>query len=202
MGTAETMNDVRPYRTTRSLARTGAQINEGHELRRAPTDTERAAWCLLRSIKFKGFKFRRQDPLGPYIVDFYCAQRRPSEKDGVQGAAVLERHPPGGAGIICAKNPRRRVVATGSVWIRRSDRDPLTRLAPADEGAGCDPPSPPRGRGLGILEIERLANVETLDRRRVSGRKRERAPALQNAPSLPAQIVGAGRAVEHLRKAV
>ena len=46
MGTAETMNDVRPYRTTRSLARTGAQIQKAHELRHAPTDTEQAAWVL------------------------------------------------------------------------------------------------------------------------------------------------------------
>ncbi len=30
---------------------------------------------------------------------------------------------------------------------RRSRPIPLTRLAPADETAGCDPPSPPRGRG-------------------------------------------------------
>ena len=76
MGTAETMNDERPYRTTRSLARTGAQIKKALELRHTPTDTEQAAWCLLRSMKFKGFKFRRQHPLGPYLVDFYCAQRR------------------------------------------------------------------------------------------------------------------------------
>ena len=76
MGTAGTMNGVRPYRTTRSLGRTGAQIKRAHELRHDPTDTEQAAWCILRSIKFKGFKFRRQHPLGPYIVDFYCAQRR------------------------------------------------------------------------------------------------------------------------------
>ena len=64
---------------------------------------------------------------------------------------------------MCAKNLGRRVVATGGVWIRRSIMDPLTRLAPADEGAGCDPPSPPRGRGLGILRIERFVNVETRD---------------------------------------
>ena len=30
----------------------------------------------------------------------------------------------------------------------RSQGDPLTRPAPADEGAGCGPPSPPKGRGL------------------------------------------------------
>jgi very-short-patch-repair endonuclease len=51
-------------------------MQRAHELRHTPTDTEQAAWCLLPSIKFKGFKFRRQHPLGPYIVDFYCAPRR------------------------------------------------------------------------------------------------------------------------------
>jgi very-short-patch-repair endonuclease len=76
VGAAETMNDMHPYRPTRSLPRGGAQIQKALELRHTPTDTEQAAWCLLRSIKFKGFKFRRQHPLGPYIVDFYCAQRR------------------------------------------------------------------------------------------------------------------------------
>ena len=52
MGTMETMNDVRPYRTTRSLARSGAQIQKALELRHTPTDAEQAAWRLLRSIKF------------------------------------------------------------------------------------------------------------------------------------------------------
>ncbi|MGO8813695.1 MAG: hypothetical protein ACLQVG_03385 [Terriglobia bacterium] len=46
------MRGVHPYRATRSLARTGAQIQKAHELRHPPTNTERAAWCLLRSIKF------------------------------------------------------------------------------------------------------------------------------------------------------
>ena len=45
MATAETMNDVRAYRTTRSLARTGPQIKKAHELRHTPTDTEQTAWC-------------------------------------------------------------------------------------------------------------------------------------------------------------
>ena len=76
MDIAETVNGVCPYRKTRSLSRTTAQIEKARELRHAPTATEQAAWYLLRGIKFKGFKFRRQHPLGPYVVDFYCAQRR------------------------------------------------------------------------------------------------------------------------------
>ena len=63
-------------RKTRSLGRSSAQIAKARELRQTPTEAEQVAWRLLRGIKFKGFKFRRQHALGPYVVDFYCAQRR------------------------------------------------------------------------------------------------------------------------------
>jgi len=42
-------------------------------LRRAATPAERALWDLVRGQKL-GVKFRRQQPLGPYIVDFFCEQ--------------------------------------------------------------------------------------------------------------------------------
>ena len=67
---------VHPRRKTRSRGRSSSQIEKARELRHAPTETEQAAWRLLRGIKFKGFKFCRQHALGPYVVDFYCAQRR------------------------------------------------------------------------------------------------------------------------------
>lgn len=31
-------------------------------------------WCWLRNRRLSGFKFRRQVPIGRYIVDFYCAE--------------------------------------------------------------------------------------------------------------------------------
>jgi very-short-patch-repair endonuclease len=31
-------------------------------------------WCWLRNRRFAGLKFRRQAPVGRYIVDFYCAE--------------------------------------------------------------------------------------------------------------------------------
>jgi len=40
------------------------------------TDTERFAWARLRSRRLAGYKFRRQMPIGPYIVDFVCLERR------------------------------------------------------------------------------------------------------------------------------
>ena len=51
------------------------------------TDAERKLWFALRDRRFAGFKFRRQVPLGHYIVDFACfEQRLVIEVDGGQHA--------------------------------------------------------------------------------------------------------------------
>jgi len=43
------------------------------KLRRTPTDAEIRLWSRLRRKQLAGFRFRRQHPLGPYVVDFFCA---------------------------------------------------------------------------------------------------------------------------------
>ena len=45
-------------------------------LRANSTDAERRLWANLRGRRLAGFKFRRQQPLGPYIVDFVCVERK------------------------------------------------------------------------------------------------------------------------------
>src|ERR1035437_5679209 len=65
-----------PYRRTRSLARTAGQIDKARELRQTPTETERTAWHLPRGLRSRGFKFRRQHPVGPYVADFCCTELR------------------------------------------------------------------------------------------------------------------------------
>ena len=40
-------------------------------LRKKATDTERTLWRHLRNRNFAGYKFRRQHPLGYYVLDFY-----------------------------------------------------------------------------------------------------------------------------------
>ena len=72
----ETVSSPHPYRKTRSLARTTGQIDKARELRRSSTEAEQAAWPLLRKLRLKGFRFRRQHPVGPYIADFCCRERR------------------------------------------------------------------------------------------------------------------------------
>ena len=55
------------------------------ELRKSPTDAERALWTHLRGRQLCGHKFRRQQPLGPYVVDFACLrQKLVVEVDGGQ----------------------------------------------------------------------------------------------------------------------
>jgi very-short-patch-repair endonuclease len=56
-------------------------------LRRRATDAERRLWRHLRDRQIEGFKFRRQQPLGRYIVDFVNLERRVViELDGGQHA--------------------------------------------------------------------------------------------------------------------
>jgi len=39
------------------------------------TDAERLLWSRLRGRQVDGCKFRRQHPIGPYVVDFACIER-------------------------------------------------------------------------------------------------------------------------------
>src|SRR3954453_11450365 len=55
------------------------------ELRRTSTDAETLPWRLFRNRQVAGRKFRRQHVFGPYILDFYCPERRlVIEADGAQ----------------------------------------------------------------------------------------------------------------------
>ena len=60
---------------------------QARELRNNPTNTERVLWRQIRSWQLDGYKFRRQQPLGRYIVDFVCLEKRVVvEVDGGQHA--------------------------------------------------------------------------------------------------------------------
>jgi very-short-patch-repair endonuclease len=54
-------------------------------MRSAQTDAERRLWSILRSHRLVGWKFKRQEQIGDYIVDFVCFQSRLIvEADGSQ----------------------------------------------------------------------------------------------------------------------
>jgi len=56
-------------------------------LRKKSTDAEKLLWSRLRAGRCEGMKFRRQHPVGQYIVDFVCLERKLIiELDGGQHA--------------------------------------------------------------------------------------------------------------------
>jgi very-short-patch-repair endonuclease len=61
-------------------------------LRKRPTNAEKLLWRHLRAKQMEGFKFRRQQPIGNYVVDFVCFDKRiVVEVDGGQHAIQRDK---------------------------------------------------------------------------------------------------------------
>jgi very-short-patch-repair endonuclease len=65
--------------------RTPSKTKRARELRVNTTLPERRLWARLRGAQMEGLSFRRQHPVGPYILDFYCPTAKVAiELDGDQ----------------------------------------------------------------------------------------------------------------------
>ena len=51
-------------------------LENAKALRRNQTDAEQRLWYHLRAHRFMGLKFKRQKPIGRYIVDFVCMEKQ------------------------------------------------------------------------------------------------------------------------------
>ena len=51
-------------------------LNNAKILRTNQTEAEQRLWYHLRAHRFMGLKFKRQKPMGRYIVDFVCVEHR------------------------------------------------------------------------------------------------------------------------------
>jgi very-short-patch-repair endonuclease len=72
---------VDPVRKQRAATR----LLRRRQLRQSATDAEAILWTHLRAHRFADFKFRRQHPCGPFIIDFFCVRRKLAiELDGGQ----------------------------------------------------------------------------------------------------------------------
>jgi ATP-dependent DNA helicase RecQ len=59
-------------------------IGRARGLRQTNTPPEQLLWLALRNGQIGGAKFRRQHPIGPYVVDFFCQSAKlVVEVDGV-----------------------------------------------------------------------------------------------------------------------
>jgi very-short-patch-repair endonuclease len=69
-----------------------ATIENARRLRREVTPPEARLWMALRRRAAGGLRFRRQHPIGPYVLDFYCDSAKLAvEVDGF--AHVTGDHP-------------------------------------------------------------------------------------------------------------
>ena len=50
------------------------KIETARRLRRESTVAEKLLWAQLKNRQLHGFKFVRQEPIGPYFADFVCRQ--------------------------------------------------------------------------------------------------------------------------------
>jgi very-short-patch-repair endonuclease len=72
-------------------------LDFARSLRTKETDAESPLWYLLRDRRLLGFKFRRQQPFPPYVLDFYSEELKLAiELDGGQhnagNEALRDRH--------------------------------------------------------------------------------------------------------------
>lgn len=51
-------------------------LHRAKNLRKKMTDAENRLWYYLRDRRFNGVKFKRQVPVGEFIVDFLCHDRK------------------------------------------------------------------------------------------------------------------------------
>jgi very-short-patch-repair endonuclease len=71
-----------PHQKVPAINRTNAK-----QMRRQPTEEENILWQAIRGRKLEKLKFKRQVPIGNYIVDFVCMEENLIvEVDGVQHA--------------------------------------------------------------------------------------------------------------------
>ena len=52
------------------------ETRRARALRRDAPAAERIVWRHLRNRQLDGWKFTRQEPIGPYVVDFACREKR------------------------------------------------------------------------------------------------------------------------------
>jgi very-short-patch-repair endonuclease len=51
-------------------------FGRARQLKKVMTAAEKVMWELLRNRNLESFKFRRQHPIGRYILDFYCHEAK------------------------------------------------------------------------------------------------------------------------------
>ena len=135
-------------------------LENARQLRSNQTDAELKLWYHLRAHRFMGLKFKRQKPVGRYIVDFiYVEQKLVIELDGEQHtaqAAYDTRRDDWlrGEGFTVLRFWNNEVIQEMAGVLEKIrltlSPDPSPQPSPRERGEGViSLPSPARGRGAG-----------------------------------------------------
>lgn len=125
--------------------------NRGFEiakrLRREGTAEESVLWEALPARRLEGRKFRRQQPVGPFVVDFFCAaERLVVEVDGgvheSQADLDAERQ-------ALLESTGLRFVRLADNMVRSDLPAALRAISDAWAAQAAAPPLRPSERGLG-----------------------------------------------------
>ncbi|MGE3333369.1 MAG: endonuclease domain-containing protein [Rhodospirillaceae bacterium] len=120
-------------------------MERARQLRKQMTDAEKRLWSYLRTLKRRGFHFRKQAPIGDFIADFCChAARLVIEVDG--GQHGLERE------VSKDTSRTRWLESQGYAVVRYWNNDVLTNFDGVVENIDSlinPTPTPPhRGEGF------------------------------------------------------
>jgi very-short-patch-repair endonuclease len=127
-------------------------FSRARELRREMSLPEVVLWQALRKGRLAGLRFRRQHPIGPYILDFYCPSARLAvEVDGfAHDTAPRVRHDESRQAWLTQR--RVTVLRIPASDVLRDERLE-TVLLYIEQAATCAPsgslrsPPPPRSGG-------------------------------------------------------
>jgi very-short-patch-repair endonuclease len=128
---------------TQGRSHSDALLQAARVGRAEQTDAERLLWARLRNRRLENAKFRRQHPLGRYILDFYChAARLVVEVDG--------SHHSGRDQAEYDKERTAWLQGEGLKVIRFTNREVLSEIEGVLQRIRAELPSPwpsPPGRG-------------------------------------------------------
>ncbi|MEZ5785372.1 MAG: DUF559 domain-containing protein [Xanthobacteraceae bacterium] len=116
-------------------------------LRRQPTRAESKLWPLLRAMKPLGFHFRRQAPIGAYVVDFaWLAGKLVIEVDGGQHSEATRAHDDRRSAWLRSQGYQvlrfwnsevlRSLEAVGEVILKAAESRRTPALTPPHKGEG------------------------------------------------------------------
>jgi very-short-patch-repair endonuclease len=129
---------------TRIERRSQLKRSIAKDLRKNATEPERRLWSLLRGKQMAYLRFRRQQPIGPYIVDFYCsAVRLVIELDGSQHG-TNEAVAYDTARTKWLEERGYRVLRIANADLLRNSEDALEAIWSAVKNSGLPLPEPPK----------------------------------------------------------